>query len=136
MRITQPFPLTGQAYELEMSFSLGETFIFSLLLVSSRQFSAWLSPQWLLSHSTPIGAISALCSAPSPPGRGGIFLLCIWPSVLSRGGCNWFPNCAITCGSPPKQYVVLTWRASRFIWLKTDQLQGSTGRRRLRFCVC
>jgi hypothetical protein len=63
-------PLTGQAYELEMSFSPGDSVSFSLFLVSPRQCSAWVSPQQLLSYPTPTWAFSAPHSVPSPKAEG------------------------------------------------------------------
>jgi hypothetical protein len=66
-----PAPSTqGQAYELEMSFSFGETVSFSLFQVSPRQHSAWISPWQLLSHPTSTWAFSALFSAPPPQAEG------------------------------------------------------------------
>jgi hypothetical protein len=80
MSSCQLLQLTGKACELEMSFSIGETVSFSLLQVSPRQCSAWLSPQWLLSCPTPIQGFSV----PPHQGEGEIFPLCIWSPVLSR----------------------------------------------------
>jgi hypothetical protein len=80
MSSCQPLPLTGQACELEMSFSLGEIVSFSSLPVSPRQCSAW--PQACSTHTR---ASSALCSVPPPRQRGDIPSMYLATS-LSRGG--------------------------------------------------
>jgi hypothetical protein len=49
-----------------MCISFGETFSFNLLLISPRQCNAWVSPQGLLSCTTPTWAFSGLCSTPPP----------------------------------------------------------------------
>jgi hypothetical protein len=74
MGSVQPFPLTGQVYKLEMSFSLGET-----------QFHLAPGFSWAVQClAFPTGWVLAPCSAP-PPRQRIIFTLCICPPVLSRG---------------------------------------------------
>jgi hypothetical protein len=126
MSSSQLLPLTGQAFDLEMSFSAGETTSFSLLLVSPRQCSAWLFPQGLLSCSTPTWAFSVTCSAPPSPQKGNIPSVYLATSFVQRG-CNGSPA-VLEYVLPSKQCVALTWQFSRFTWLKRDQLQSSTGR--------
>jgi hypothetical protein len=87
----QPLPLTRQACELEMSFSLGETVSFTLLLVSPEQCSAWLSPQWLLSHSIPTKAFSATCSVPLPQAEGK-YSLCVFGHQFCPEGVQSAPQ--------------------------------------------
>jgi hypothetical protein len=94
-------PHTGQTYELEMGFSLGESFSFSLIKISPWQCSAWLSPQLLLSYPNPTQAYSALHLAPLLPSqREHIPSMYLATSFVQRG-CNWLPSCTTICSSLP-----------------------------------
>jgi hypothetical protein len=116
MSSCQLLPLTGQACELEMSFSLGETVSFSLLPVSPRpsfpHSGCWVAPY-------PQGLFQILI-LPLPPGRKEIFPLCFSTSFVQRE-CNW-PS------SSARIWDSLTWQVSKFAWLKMDQLQDNAGR--------
>jgi hypothetical protein len=96
--------MLGWNCELVMSFSLGETISFSLLLVSPRQSNAWLSPQWLLSRPTPVWDFSALCSASLPQAEGK-YSLHVFGHKFCPERCNWLPGCARICGFLPKSVL-------------------------------
>jgi hypothetical protein len=117
----QPLPLIGQACELEMSFSLGDTMDFNLLLVSPRQCSAWLSPQGCCVPPPPQGLFQLHVLPPHPQAEGKYSLLVFVHQCCSEGVQSALQLCQKT-RFPPKQCVALTLQVGRFTWLKTDRL--------------
>jgi hypothetical protein len=112
---SQPLPLTGQACE-RWAFFLGDTLSFQLAPGFSNAVQYLAFPIMAFELFYPdMGYSSSLRQ------KGGIFPLCIWPSVLFRGG-------VITSPAVLEQCVALTWPVSRLTWLKTDQFHGSAGR--------
>jgi hypothetical protein len=94
MRSRQSLPPTGQACELELSFSLGRLSVSACSQV--LQGSTMLS----FHHSAAESPHSHSVSCPPPfSGRGEMLLLSVWPPVLSwRGSCSQPLNCARLCG--------------------------------------
>jgi hypothetical protein len=115
-----------------MRSSLGETLSFSLLLVSPRQCSAWLSPQWLLSCFSRYGLFH-LQVLPLPPPcpslqRGNISFVYLATRFIQRR-CNQLTSYgslsnSVLC-SPGRLADSLGWK-----WIS----YRAGGRER--FCVC
>jgi hypothetical protein len=123
----QPLPLTGQACELEMSFSLCETVSFSLLTVSPRQCSAWLSPQgcWAAPHPH---ELFQLCIPHPTPGRGEIFLP--FGHKFCSEECNQLPSCTRIWGSLPNSVLCsLGGLADSLCWEWTSYRAAQAGSR-------
>jgi hypothetical protein len=125
--------LTGQACELEMNFSLGETVSSSLLLVSPKKCSTWLSPQGLLSCPTPTWAFSSSVFSPSPRQRE-IFPLCFGPPVLSKRGAIGSP--AVLEYVDLSQTVCCTHLADSLGWKWIYRAAQAGGTQRFYICLC